>query len=96
MGLVTTSAVRSSAAGAEGAKATVETTVDKTKLGLLTALLVLFAVFALILYLNDKDTGAAAMLGIVTAILSAGFGVTVGEKVGASDAVDALRDGGKL
>ena len=62
--------------------------IGKTLGLLLLGLLVLAG--ALVLYVKDKDTPAAAFFALGEAIVVSGFGIVVGEKAGASEAARKL------
>jgi hypothetical protein len=73
-----------------GAVKTLNISIDvgKTLALMLFGLLVL--VGALILYLDEKDTAAAAFFALGEAIVVSGFGVVYGESSGASEAARKL------
>ena len=48
---------------------------------------------AVILWLEEKDTGAMAMFGLGEAIVVGGFGIALGEKQGAEEAAKKLGSG---
>jgi hypothetical protein len=74
---------------AAGSKA-VNISIDVGKTLALLLLGVLVLIGALVLYLKDKNTAAAAFFALGEAIVVSGFGVVLGESSGASEAVRKL------
>jgi hypothetical protein len=69
---------------------TVTTTIDVMKLVALTVFGLLLFVLAFVLFVTDRDAGAATFASLGSAVLAGGFGIAVGEKTGAKDAETKL------
>lgn len=69
-----------------GRRAPLDIKLDVGRTFALVALGVLCGVAALLLFLADHAEAAAAFIGFMSAILSGGFGLALGEKTGAAEA----------